>query len=95
MDQEPATPKTQIRVSGFGVRQTKRQQQELKRMRGEDPYYHECLRKDRERQDMSKNDPQRLAQISELKNKQAMLFEDKSYWAIEAWLDLWNNEELF
>jgi len=94
MDEEPVTPKDKIRASGFGTHQAKRQQQELKRMRFEDPYYHERLRRDREVCDMAKNDPQRLARESELKNKWAMMWEDKNFWALEAWLELYGSGEL-
>ena len=93
MDEEPVTPKDKIRASGFGTLQAKRQLQELKRMRFEDPYYHERFRRDREVGDVAKNDPQRLVRMSELKNKWAMMDNDKSFWALEAWLELWNTEE--
>jgi tRNA A37 N6-isopentenylltransferase MiaA len=94
MDEEPVTPKDKIRASGFGAHQAKRQQQELRRMWLEDPYYHERLRRDREVRDMASNDPQRLARASELKNKWAMMWEDNSFWRLEAVLELWECEEL-
>jgi len=43
---------------------------------------------------MAKNDPQRLARASELKNKWAMMWEDKNFWKLEAWLELDGSGEL-
>lgn len=95
MDNEPSTPKDKIRESGFGARQAKRQQQELKRMRFEDPRTLETLRQQQEVSAMYRNDPQQLARRAVVNSKIAMMHNDNSYWALEAFLDLWNNEELF